>query len=150
VAMFGPDSALAEQPLQGAVSEWCVQPYLPSIRAEGEYSVVIVGGIVRHAVIKRPGPDDFRVHDGRGGTHEAWPVTPKLASIAIDVLTAFEAQDTLFARVDLIRRDDGRLALMELDVTSPCLYTEHNDALAVAFASALADLGSHDAPGRLA
>ncbi len=142
VAVFGADTPPSEVPLQGAATEWCVQPYLPSIRTEGEYSVVVVAGVVQHALIKRPGPDDFRVHDGRGGTHEPHPVTGELAEGALGVLEAFGAKDTLFARVDLIRGQDGRLALMELDVTSPCLYTEHNPALGSAFAAAVGRLSA--------
>lgn len=149
VAVFRADAAPAEVPLQGAATEWCVQPYLPSIRTEGEYSVVVVAGVVQHALVKRPGPDDFRVHDGRGGTHEPHPVTGELADLAGEVLEAFGAKDALYARVDVIRGADGRLALMELDVTSPCLYTCHNPALASAFASAVAGLAAAPLEGRV-
>jgi glutathione synthase/RimK-type ligase-like ATP-grasp enzyme len=142
VATFRADTGPAEPPLQGDATQWCVQPYVPSIRTEGEYSVVVIGGVVQHALLKRPGPDDFRVHDGRGGTHRPHPVTDELSRVAGEVLTAFGAQDELIARVDVIRLDDGRPALMELDVTSPCLYTCHNSALAAAFAPAVARLGS--------
>lgn len=144
MTLFRQDSDLDEPPLQGSATEWCVQPYVPSIKTEGEYSVVVVGGVVQHALVKRPGPTDFRVHDGRGGTHEPYPVTDELAASAADVLAAFGAEHSLYARVDLIRLEDGRLALMELDVTSPCLYTEHNPGLAAAFAAAVAALGSRE------
>ena len=149
VAVFRADAPPAEVPLQGAATEWCVQPYLPSIRTEGEYSVVAVGGAVQHALVKRPGPDDFRVHDGRGGTHEPYPVTGELAGLTGEVLEAFGAKDALYARVDLIRGQDGRLALMELDVTSPCLYTCHNPALAPAFASAVAERAAAPLEGQV-
>lgn len=143
VAMFGEDTPPAEAPLQGGAAEWCVQPYIPSIRTEGEYSVVVIGGVAQHALLKRPGPNDFRVHDGRGGTHQPHPLDRELTKLALDVLAAFEAEQALFARVDSIRLEDGRLALMELDVTSPCLYTCHNAALASSFALAVARLRSH-------
>lgn len=138
VTLFSQDGRLAMA--QGAAAEWCVQQYLPSIWTEGEYSVVVIDGVIQHALVKRPGPHDFRVHDGRGGTHEPHPVTAELAVLTADVLAAFGAESALYARVDAIRREDGRLALMELDVTSPCLYTEHNAGLAAAFAAAVARL----------
>lgn len=141
VAMFASSARPDEMPLQGDSTEWCVQPYLPSIRTEGEYSVVLVDGVPQHALLKRPGPADFRVHDGRGGTHAAHPLTAELVTAARTAMDEFGAPGLLFARVDLIRLDAGRLAVMEIDAVSPCLYTEHNSGLAAVFAAAVARRG---------
>ena len=54
-----------------ARSESMLQPFLPSLEAEGELSLIYIDGRLSHAVRKRPAPGDFRVQSIWGGTMEA-------------------------------------------------------------------------------
>ncbi|MGW4509174.1 ATP-grasp domain-containing protein [Streptomyces sp. NPDC004436] len=119
------------------VGEWCLQPFLGSIRTEGEFSVVCIDGQLSHALVKRPPEGDIRVHEGYGGTHEPYPLTPELVEAAQAVIDAADCRHELYGRVDLIRADDGRLRLVELDLTSPCLFFCHRPEAADDFADAV-------------
>src|SRR5262249_42901503 len=44
-----------------------VQPFLEEIRDRGEWSLIFIDGVFTHAVLKRPGPGDFRVQSRYGG-----------------------------------------------------------------------------------
>ncbi|MFN3452711.1 MAG: RimK family alpha-L-glutamate ligase, partial [Sphingorhabdus sp.] len=55
-----------------------IQPYLPTIAEEGEYSLFYFGGNFSHAIIKRPAAGDFRVQEQYGGYEEA--VAPPTAA----------------------------------------------------------------------
>ena len=48
------------------------------------------------------------------------------------------APDALYARVDVVRLEDGQLALIELELVEPYLYPEENPALGAALAAAVA------------
>ena len=48
-----------------------IQPYLPTIAEEGEYSLFYFGGSFSHAIIKRPAAGDFRVQEQYGGYEAA-------------------------------------------------------------------------------
>lgn len=53
-----------------------VQPFLPSLEAQGELSLIYIDGRFTHAVRKRPAPGDFRVQSIWGGTVEPANPTP--------------------------------------------------------------------------
>ncbi|WP_330299071.1 ATP-grasp domain-containing protein [Streptomyces sp. NBC_00503] len=129
--------------------EWCLQPFLRSIRTEGELSVVCIDGRLSHALVKRPPEGDIRVHEGYGGTHEPHPLTPELREVAQAVIDAADCRDELYARVDLIRADDGRLQLIELDLTSPCLFFCHRPEAADDFADAVVRRITHHSQTRV-
>ncbi len=98
-----------------------VQPFLPEVVAEGEWSLLFFGGRYSHAVVKRTRPGDFRVQTQHGGTYTPAEPPPPLIAEAQAVLAAAGAADELYARVDGIVRG-GRFALMELEVTEPALF----------------------------
>lgn len=106
------------------IDDAMIQPFLPSIGQEGEYSLFYFGGQFSHAIRKVAAADDFRVQPQFGATIGAW--TPDAEALAV----AKAANDTvpiraLYARVDLVRRHDGRLALIEYEAIEPDLYLEH-------------------------
>ncbi|MFE9853189.1 RimK family alpha-L-glutamate ligase [Streptomyces sp. NPDC005576] len=117
-------------------AQWCVQPFLPRIREEGELSLVYIDGRPSHAVLKQPSGRDIRVHEGHGGRHMPMEPTAELVDAGDAVLAATGTRDELFARVDVIRDHRGRLLLCELDVTSPCLYFCHRPQAAGDLAAA--------------
>jgi glutathione synthase/RimK-type ligase-like ATP-grasp enzyme len=104
------------------VSDVLVQQYAPAVTEDGEYSVVLVEGVVTHAVRKRPKAGDFRIHERYGGALE--PLTPSapLSELAPRVVAALPTA-ALYARVDVVELA-GRLHVLEVEVTEPRLYLE--------------------------
>src|SRR3546814_2436579 len=49
-----------------------VQPLMPGIFTEGEFSLFFFGGRFSHAIVKRPASGDFRVQEQFGGREMAW------------------------------------------------------------------------------
>jgi glutathione synthase/RimK-type ligase-like ATP-grasp enzyme len=97
-----------------------IQPFLPEIASEGEWSMVFIGGVFSHAVLKRPGDGGFLVQPEHGGS--STPATPPPRLIDDAALALGAAPDrTLYARVDGVRRDD-RLLLLELELLEPDLF----------------------------
>lgn len=116
---------------------WVVQPLVPSIRTEGERALFVLGGQVVAQARKRPGGDEIRVHPQYGGTTVAEPVEPEAADLARRALAAAESHlghGLDYARVDLMRLDDDRLVVSELELTEPGLYLPMIPTNAEAFA----------------
>ena len=100
-----------------------VQPFLPAIASEGEYSFVFIDGDLSHAVIKRAVAGEYRIQSDYGGTHQV--ITPDPADLAIaQKIIALCDTVPLYARVDMVRGEDGGLLLMELELVEPFLYVE--------------------------
>lgn len=107
---------------------WMAQPYVASIATEGESSLFYFSGEYSHAARKVPKAGDFRVQEEHGGNITGFDASPELRAAAEKTLAALDAPP-LQARVDLVRLDDGALALMELELIEPSLYFRtHPDA----------------------
>jgi hypothetical protein len=98
-----------------------IQPFIASVASEGEYSFLFVDGVFSHALVKRAARGDYRIQESYGGTSAK--VEPAAADItqARAVLEAL-AVPPLYARVDMVRGEDGRLMVMELEVIEPYLF----------------------------
>lgn len=98
-----------------------IQPFLKSVVTEGEFSFLYFGGAFSHALLKRPKAGDYRVQSTYGGREQ--PYEPTNAERA-QARAVFDMLDytPLYARVDLLRADDGRLLLIELELIEPYLY----------------------------
>jgi glutathione synthase/RimK-type ligase-like ATP-grasp enzyme len=99
-----------------------VQPFLPAVASEGELSLLVFGGEVSHALIKRPKAGDYRTQGHHGATE--MPVEPPddaMAAAAAVLDIADPKRALLYARVDLVRGAGGWL-LMELELIEPYLY----------------------------
>ena len=103
-----------------------VQPYLSTVEAGGELSVIVIAGRVTHAVVKRPRPGDFRVQEEHGGSHTRVEVAPDAAALALRAVAAAAAAASspplLYARVDFLRDAAGALALLEVEAIEPALF----------------------------
>jgi glutathione synthase/RimK-type ligase-like ATP-grasp enzyme len=123
--------------LQGARGPWVVQPVVESVRTEGEQSVFVLGGVPVSQVRKVPAGDELRVHEEYGGTTARVELDDEAALVAMQALAV--AQELLdgelcYARVDLMRLEDGRLAVGELEAVEPGLYLDVVPENAEAFA----------------
>lgn len=101
-----------------------IQPFLPSVKEEGEYSFLYFGGTFSHACVKTAKPGDYRIQSIYGGQEATYQPSADEISMADSILATLE-QTPLYARVDLLRGLDGQLALIELEMIEPYLYLPH-------------------------
>jgi glutathione synthase/RimK-type ligase-like ATP-grasp enzyme len=113
-----------------------IQPFVPEVSRDGEWSLVFIGGEFSHSMLKRPAPGDFRVQTEWGGSQHVVTADGVVVRAARETLRKIPGgQAPSYARVDgcVI---NGRFRLMELEVLEPTLYfTDGPDA-----AERLADL----------
>ena len=76
-----------------------------------------------HCARKIPRDGDYRVQSMYGGREEVYNPTTVELDAAQRVLAAVSFP-LLYARVDMMRGQDGHLALMELELIEPYLYPE--------------------------
>jgi glutathione synthase/RimK-type ligase-like ATP-grasp enzyme len=117
-----------------------VQPYLSAVDDHGETALLFLAGEYSHAICK-----------GQMLRRGASPLTDGLyleeairardpdrleRSVAEEVLDGlpWPREELLYARVDLIRGDDGRPRLLELELTEPSLFFSYRDGAADALA----------------
>lgn len=113
-----------------------VQEFQTDILSEGELSLIVIGGTFTHAIRKIAKPGDFRVQDDHGGTvhsHDATPEEIAFAERAISVCPAHP----VYARVDIMRNNNGELALMELELIEPELFLRFSPSAAQRLAEEL-------------
>jgi glutathione synthase/RimK-type ligase-like ATP-grasp enzyme len=113
-------------PAEAVGRRMLIQPYLPAIAAEGEMSLFFFGGRYSHAISKHPANGDFRVQEQFGGSERR--IDPPAEALAL-AETVFAATEELmhhapltYARVDMLRDEDGNFRLMELEAIEPSLF----------------------------
>lgn len=113
-----------------------VQPYLPMIETEGEFSFIFIDGDLSHALVKRAQPGDYRIQSSYGGREEVLHPSAEDLAAAKSVLDAL-GETPLYGRVDMLRGPEGGLLLMELEVIEPYLYPVEGPELGERMAAAL-------------
>jgi glutathione synthase/RimK-type ligase-like ATP-grasp enzyme len=98
-----------------------VQPFEPTV-ADGEISMVYLGGEFSHAVRKIPAEGDFRVHTFYGGRVEVHEPTKDELAVGITALAAVP-YELAYARVDLLATPRGP-AVMEVELIEPQLFLD--------------------------
>jgi hypothetical protein len=116
--------------------EMLIQPLMRSIADEGEYSLFLFGGVLSHAILKRPAAGDFRVQEQFGG-REVTVAAPQVAIMLAEAALAAAPSPPLYARVDMVRDDMGAFRLMELELIEPSLFLGHAGDGGAGFAAAL-------------
>jgi glutathione synthase/RimK-type ligase-like ATP-grasp enzyme len=116
--------------------EMMVQPFLRSVVSEGEYSLMFFGGQFSHAIIKNAKAGDYRTQPHLGGSELPCDPPPGSQEVAVAALTA-APELPAYARVDLIRLDDGQLAVIELELIEPSLWINHAPDGGASFAAAI-------------
>lgn len=129
---------------------WVVQPLVPSVREEGETSVFTFGGRVVSQVRKQPASGEIRVHEWYGGRSERVAVTDEAADVArraVRVTEELLGTTLAYARVDLMRAEDGSLLVSEIEATEPGFYLDLVPENAAAFGETVVEvLASRQAP----
>ena len=113
-----------------------VQPFIESVAAQGEVSLIYFGGTFSHAIRKQPAAGDYRVQDMYGGTNHPYQPAADEVELATLALSATPAPTT-YARVDMVRLPDGGPAVMELELIEPELFLGVDPAAPARFAEVL-------------
>jgi glutathione synthase/RimK-type ligase-like ATP-grasp enzyme len=122
-----------------------LQPYLTSVDDVGETALLFLGGRFSHAVRKGPllqrGEGVRQDRNSRGDLLRTEP-TPEQREVAQSVLDAVgdlvpDAVPPLYARIDLVRDDDGRHVLLELELAEPSLFLPQVPDAAARFTDAV-------------
>lgn len=112
-----------------------IQPFLPEVVREGEFSLILFNGQLSHTILKTPKQHDFRVQEEHGSTIVA--VQAELALVAAADKAMKSIQPTpLYARVDFVRHE-SQFLLMELELIEPSLYLRMDAGAAERFAGAI-------------
>lgn len=113
-----------------------VQPLMPGILTDGEYSLFFFAGKFSHAIVKRPASGDFRVQEQFGGHETVWEANDAAQALAAAALAAAPAPP-VYARVDMVGDAAGRLHIMELELIEPSLFLHHAPDRGAAFGTAI-------------
>jgi len=93
-----------------------VQRWMPSVETYGERSLVWIDGEVTHAVRKSP-----RFSGGVEQVSAEVPIAEDERALASAAVAPF-AHEILYARIDMVRDDAGKLRIMELELVEPSLF----------------------------
>ena len=130
---LGPGDAI---PFDVLEREMLIQPLMPAIATEGEYSLFTFDGVFSHAILKTPAAGDFRVQDQFGGQEQTVDA-PAAASALAEATLAALPDLPLYARVDMVRDEAGGFCLMEVELIEPSLFLDHASDGGAAFAASV-------------
>lgn len=136
--LIGPSDPL---PTEVVGKRMLIQPYLPAISEDGEYSLFYFGGNYSHAISKHPAKGDFRVQEQFGGVEHAINSPADAKALAVAALAATErlhdCAPITYARVDMVRDGAGMFRLMELELIEPSLFLRFAPDKGAMFAEAV-------------
>lgn len=114
-----------------------VQPFVPAIIEQGEYSIFYFAGKYSHSILKKPKSGDFRVQEEHGGLLMSVKPNKKLLSVAERALNTIP-EKVLYARIDLVEYQ-GHYRVMEIELIEPSLYFNLCEDAASKFSQAFAE-----------
>jgi len=100
--------------------DFIVQPFLPEILENGEWSFIFFNSVYSHSLVKQAKPGDFRVQPAHGGSVHPQNPSKEQIFIAQQYIDLF-AKNCLYARVDGTFVN-GEFLLMELELIEPFLF----------------------------
>lgn len=113
-----------------------VQPLMPGIVRDGEFSLFLFDGQISHAIVKRPAVGDFRVQEQFGGAEFAWEASDPARALAAAAIAACPVAP-VYARVDMVGDAEGTLHIMEVELIEPSLFLNLAPDKGAAFAAAI-------------
>jgi O-ureido-D-serine cyclo-ligase len=119
-----------------------LQPYLERVDRDGETALMFFEGQFSHAIRKGPLLPAGGGGAATTGLFATEAITPRVPGsdemrLAEKILAAVPSGIPLYARVDIIRDDDGAPCLLELELTEPSLFFAHAADSAEKFAAAV-------------
>ncbi|HEU0104389.1 MAG TPA: hypothetical protein VFR07_18930 [Mycobacteriales bacterium] len=141
VVVYGPDGSRTDAAahvarLHATGVSALVQPLLRSVALDGEWPLLFFGGRYSHAASKRVAlpegrptselyaPEATAPHDASGDQRA-------VAEAAVAVVTRRFGAPT-YARIDLVRDDDGQFRVLEVELVEPSLFLPEGGPQAVA------------------
>ncbi|MDZ7808510.1 MAG: hypothetical protein U5K71_15560 [Gracilimonas sp.] len=118
--------------------DFMLQPFQYSIPDEGEISLMIFGGVYSHAVLKKAKPGDFRVQDDFGGTVHDHIASKEEIELGLQAVKACPEKPA-YARVDIMKDNEGNMAVSELELIEPELWFRKKPESAKLMADAVID-----------
>jgi hypothetical protein len=121
-----------------------VQPYVGSVDGAGETGLIYIDGVLSHSVRKGPllirsaAASDQLFAREEISKRDASNDERQLAENTLDALP-WSRRELLYARVDMVRSQDGTPMLIELELTEPSLFFALGDGAAERFAKATAN-----------
>ncbi|MEP7284261.1 MAG: hypothetical protein ABI947_00675 [Chloroflexota bacterium] len=112
-----------------------IQPFVPEVASNGEWSLIFFGKQYSHSVLKRPRPGDYRVQEHLGGSTVSQQPPQALLDEATRICQLIDGP-LLYTRVDGVEVK-GRFVLMELELIEPLLFLGKDTAAPARFADAL-------------
>jgi len=134
------------QDLRGTAA-FMLQPFQDDIARTGEDTLVVLHGRYTHAVRKKVRAGDFRVQDDHGGTVHHLDPTREHIELAERAMAACSPAP-VYGRVDMVRDNDGTLAVMELELIEPELWLRFHPPAAEVLAEGIAAALATTAPGK--
>ena len=119
-----------------AVEDMIFQEFLNDIVEFGEISLMFMGGEYTHAVRKIAKSGDFRVQDDHGGTVEIHEASKEEIEFGLASLEACP-YEPIYARIDIVKDNNGKLSLCELELIEPELWFRNNPESATLLAKAV-------------
>ena len=115
-----------------------VQPFMPMIVSEGEFSLFFFNSVFSHATLRTPAANEFRSQEERGASVRA--VAPE-EGLLLRAQRAMAALSTppLYARIDFVRNAAGDFDVMELELIEPSLYLRMDPDAPARFAAAIVE-----------
>jgi glutathione synthase/RimK-type ligase-like ATP-grasp enzyme len=122
-----------------------IQPYLRGVDRHGETAMIFLGGVYSHAIRKGP---LLRVGAGleqglfRLEAVEPREPTPDERSLADRVFDALPCPRNAlaYARIDVVRGDDGQARVIEVELIEPSLFLQHAHGATDRFADVLEEM----------
>lgn len=130
-----------------------VQPYQLAVDAEGETALLFFGGEFSHAINKGP-----LLTAGEAATRALFAqehiavtdATPEQLRVARECLDAIERVPALagvtfpltYARIDVLRDNDGEVSVLEVELTEPSLFLDWSNGGADRYAEVLVAMAS--------
>ncbi len=114
-----------------------IQPFMPAIQTEGEWSLLFFAGDFSHAILKTPKSGDFRSQpDYSAHLRQLTPPAEALL-LAAEAIDFIGADRLLYARLDMVRNAQGQFCLMEMELIEPDLYLAYAEGASDRFAHAV-------------
>jgi len=113
-----------------------VQPFMPRILTEGEYSLFFFNGEFSHAILKTPTGTEFRSQEERGGEITSVVPDERLLYRGLQALAVLSTVP-LYARADFVRNEKNDFVVMELELIEPSMYLRTHPDAPARFAQAI-------------
>ena len=113
-----------------------VQPFMPKVVSEGEFSLFFFNSLFSHATLRIPAPSEFRSQEERGAEVRTVVPEDRLLLRGKQAMAALSTSP-LYARIDFVRNAAGDFDVMELELIEPSLYLRMDPDAPARFARAI-------------